>query len=54
VAIRRRRRRDRGRRAEARRPGALRPPRGANVFTNPPRSDQPRSIRVGEPMDCWA
>src|SRR5271163_1472813 len=33
VAIRRRRRRDRGRRAEARRPGALRPPRGANVFS---------------------
>src|ERR1700678_2642611 len=33
VAIRRRRRRDRGRRAEARRPGALRPPQGANVFS---------------------
>src|SRR6202142_3231031 len=38
VAIRRRRRRDRGRRAkarraEARRAGALRPPRGANVFS---------------------
>ena len=25
-----------------------------SFFTNPPRSDQPRSIRVGEPMDCLA
>src|ERR1700733_3201054 len=33
VAIRRRWRHDRGRRAEARRPGALRPPRGAKVFS---------------------
>ncbi len=44
-----------GCRVEARRPGALRPPRGSErFFTNPPRSDQPRSIRVGEPMDCLA
>ena len=56
VAIRRRRRCDRGRQVEARRPGALEASaRSERFFTNPPGSDQPRSIRVGEPgMDCLA